>query len=189
MDDADLVRVLKRARAGERKAFAELYRAFSPRVFGLCRRLLGSVDRAEEATQESFLRAQRGMNGYHDSLPFPRWLLGIAGNLCVDRLRRRAVERRIFREEAIEESEAARAGPPPLAAVMEREERGALRRAVEDLPERYRIPLVMRYYGEQEDEEIAGSIGVTRAHVATLLFRARQELRKKLLPSQEEGKP
>lgn len=74
MDQATMEEVLRRARAGEAEAFAELYRQFFRRVFGLCRHLLGSAEAAEDATSEVFMRAQKAMSSYDSALPFPRWL-------------------------------------------------------------------------------------------------------------------
>ena len=55
-----------------------------------------------------------------------------------------------------------------------------MRDAIERLPESYRVPLVPRYYGESSYDEIAQQLGLQKNHVATLIFRAKQELRRKL---------
>ena len=180
MDDAAVKGVLPRLREGDRSAAAELYRAFFPRVFGLCRKLLPSVEDARDAASETFVRAQRAMKTYDETLPFSRWILGIAGNLCVDHLRRRGVEQRIFRQETLEKEEVAAAGPSPLGEALAQEERQTLREALEELPQRYRLPLVLRYYNGSSYDEIARTLQLTRSHVATLLFRAKQELRRSL---------
>ena len=172
--------LLRRAKGGDRAALGEIYRTHAARVFGLCRKLLGSADKAQDAASETFLRVQKAMNGYNPTLPFERWVLSIAGRLCVDRLRRRKVERSIFRDEAIEEREATASGPSPLEAMVAKEERQALRDAVDGLAERYRLALTLRYYTGLGYEEIAETLGVTRKHVAVLIHRARQEVRKAL---------
>ncbi len=76
--------------------FAEIYKTHYRRVFSLCRYLLNSFDIAEDATHEVFLRAQRKLSTYDPSLPFSSWLSGIATNHCIDLLRRRTTEKRIF---------------------------------------------------------------------------------------------
>lgn len=187
MDEEALEGVLRRARGGDAEAYSELYRQFSRRVFGLCRHLLGSPAAAEDATSEVFLRAQRAMKSYDTTLPFPRWLLSIASHYCVDQLRRRRVEQRLFDPAEVEAAEAP-AGEPasPLADLVAAEQHQAVRAAVEDLPERYRLPLVLRYYSELSYEQIAGVLGLNRNHVATLIFRAKQELRRALAPARKE---
>src|SRR5690349_16326200 len=76
--------------------FADIYKTHYRRVFGLCRYLLNSFDAAEDATHEVFLRAQRKLATYDPSLPFSSWVLGIASNHCIDLLRRRSTEKRLF---------------------------------------------------------------------------------------------
>jgi len=186
MDQATLEAVLPRARAGDAAAFAEIYRVFSRRVFGLCRHLLGSAEAAEDATSEVFLRAQRAMNTYNSALPFPRWLLSIAGNYCIDQLRRRRLEARLFVPEEADLAEPAGAGPSPLAGVLTEEKQRAVRTAIEALPERYRAPLLLRYYADMSYEEIGASLRLPRSQVATLIFRAKKELRRKLAPAERE---
>lgn len=177
---------LPRARTGDAAAFGEIYRAFSRRVFGLCRHLLGSAEAAEDATSEVFLRAQRAMNTYNSALPFPRWLLSIAGNYCIDQLRRRRLEARLFAPEEADLAEPAGRGPSPLAGVLTEEKQRAVRSALEALPERYRAPLLLRYYADMSYEEIGATLRLPRSQVATLIFRAKKELRRALAPAEKE---
>ena len=181
MEETELEAVVHRAGQGDAEAFAELYRRFARRVFGLCRYMLGSTEAAEDATSEVFLRLQRSMQGYDASLPFPRWLLSVASHYCVDLLRRRRIESRLFvAEEAATEryAEDAAKRPSPLSEALIREQRDQIRIAITRLPHRYRAPLIMRYYGEMGYDEIAAQLGLQRNHVATLIFRAKQELRR-----------
>jgi len=190
MDQARMAEVLRRARAGEAEAFAELYRHFFRRVFGLCRHLLGSAEAAKDATSEVFLRVQQAMGSYDNTLAFPRWLLSIASHYCLDQLRRRRVERRVFEEPEAEhearEATALAAGPSPLGELLAAEQRAAVRAAVARLSERYRVALALRYDSELSYDEIASALGLSRNHVATLIFRAKQELRRALEPFRKE---
>jgi RNA polymerase sigma-70 factor (ECF subfamily) len=157
--------------------FAELYRSHYRRVYGLCRQLLGSADRAQDAAQEVFIRAHRGFAGYDPAQPFAGWILRIASNHCIDVVRRRKTEARLFGTEADERAEAEAAGPNVLSALMSEERAAEVRAAVGKLPERYRLPLVLAYYGDSSHDEVAAALGITRTHVATLIFRAKQMLR------------
>ncbi len=179
-ENAALDALVRRAREGDADAVGELYRQLRPRVFGLCRHLLGSREAAEDAASEVFLKAQRAMKTYDSALPFPRWLLSIASHYCIDVLRRRRLEQRLFHPGEIESVELSGDHLSPLAEVLLAERRDHVRAAVEGLPERYRLPLVLRYYGELNYEQIAGTLGLNRNHVATLIFRAKQELRRSL---------
>lgn len=180
LDDATLGALVKRAGAADEEALAALYRHFHRRVFGLCRYLLGSETEAEDAASEVFARLPRAMNSYHTSLSFPPWLMSITSHYCVDLLRKRNVERRLFEPAETEAPEAVSATPSPLQEVLTAEARDEVRNAVAVLPERYRLPLTLRYYNELSYDEIAATLELTRAHVATLIFRAKQELRRAL---------
>ena len=98
MEELELESVLELARGHDADAMAELYRRYARRVFGLCRYLLGSTETAEDATSEVFLKLRRSIDSYDGSVPFPSWLLRVAGNHCIDALRRKQRERRVIGE-------------------------------------------------------------------------------------------
>jgi len=180
MDEATLKLLIQRADAKDAGALADLYREFRPRVFGLCRYMLGSREEAEDATSEIFARLQRAMKSYDASLPFPRWLLSITGHYCVDLLRKRRVEQRVFAPASPDLPEPSSTSASPLQELLSLEARETVQKAIETLGERYRLPLVLRYYNDLSYDEIAATLGLTRANVAVLIFRAKQELRAKL---------
>jgi RNA polymerase sigma-70 factor (ECF subfamily) len=182
MEGLDLESVIARARGHDTQALAEIYHRYVRRVFGLCRYMLDSRESAEDATSEVFLKLQRSIQSYDGSIPFPRWLLRVAGNQCIDALRRRQRGRKVIIE--VEDGapviEAASSEPSPLGAVIGTEERAEVRGTIARLPENYRVPLVLRYYSELSYDEIAQQLGLQRNYVAALIFRAKKELRRKL---------
>jgi len=180
MEEATGKAVLERARAGDAEAWTTLYRQFSRRVFGLCRHLLGSREAAEDATSEVFVRVQRAMRSYDSQQPFPQWLLSIASHHCVDQLRRRRVEQRLFEADEAALPELPGADPTPLSELLDAEQRAVLQEAVGELPERLRLPLVLRYYRELSYQQIADELGLNRNTVATLILRGKKELRRRL---------
>src|SRR5713101_487065 len=182
MEGLDLESVMERARGHDAEALGEIYRRYVRRVFGLCRYMLDSRESAEDATSEVFLKLQRSIESYDGSIPFPRWLLRVAGNQCIDALRRRHRGRRVIVE--VEDGaaviEAASSEPSPLGVVIGMEERARVRDTIARLPENYRVPLVLRYYSELSYDEIAQKLDLERNYVAALIFRAKRELRRKL---------
>jgi RNA polymerase sigma-70 factor, ECF subfamily len=160
--------------------FTEIYKTHYRRIFSLCRYLLNSFDAAEDATHEVFLRAQRKLATYDPFLPFSSWLSGIASNHCIDLLRRRSTERRIFDVEVRDNMEPRSGGRTPLGELIASERGHDVRNALSQLPEKYRVPLVLAYYNEMSYDEIAAVLGLGRNHVATLIFRGKQQLREKL---------
>jgi RNA polymerase sigma-70 factor (ECF subfamily) len=160
--------------------FDRLYRESAPRVRALCRYLLGSHEAAEDAVSEVYLKARQGLALYDPRRSFAAWITSIARHHCFDILRRRRVEARLFtRTEIDADALPDGAGPTstPLAGALARESRQALRGAIERLPPRYRLPLVLRYYEELSYDEIARELELTRQDVATLLFRGKHMLR------------
>ncbi len=172
--------LVDRARNGDRGAFDELFRPHEAHVARLCRRMLDSASAAEDAAHEVFIRAQQGIRSYAPERPFRPWLLGIAGHHCIDQLRRRRTEARLFTAGDFESSDLLDPGPSPLRQVVDAEERRELLGAIDALPIRYRLPLVLRYYSELDYDGIADVLGVTRNQVGSLLFRARRRLREQL---------
>ena len=182
MEGQDLESVIERAQGHDAQALGEIHRRYVRRVFGLCRYMLDSRESAEDATSEVFLKLQRSIESYNGSIPFPRWLLRVAGNQCIDVLRRRRRRQQVIVE--VEDGagviEATSAEPSPLGAVISAEEKLQLQAAIARLPENYRVPLVLRYYSELSYDEIGQQLGLQRNHVAALIFRGKQELRRKL---------
>jgi RNA polymerase sigma-70 factor (ECF subfamily) len=174
-----LAEVIARAQRGEGEAFGELYGRFSRRVFGLSLHLLGSREDAEDATSEVFLKMRGALGRYDHAVPFVPWAMAITANHCLDRLRRRRREGRIFEREAEEEvAQEASPTPSPLSEVIDEEQRSAVARALRALPERYRVPLALRYYAEMSYAEIAERLGTTHDQVGVALFRAKERLRR-----------
>lgn len=168
---------------GTDESFEARFAEQSDAVGRLCRRLLGRDGSAEDAVHEVFLRAQRGFSGYDPARPFRAWLLSITSHYCIDVLRRRSREGRIFQASDLEPGDLAGDAPSPLHHAIDAERRNGLLAAVEGLPSRYRVPLVLRYFQELDYQAIAETCGVSRDNVGVLLFRARRRLRDTL----EEG--
>jgi RNA polymerase sigma-70 factor, ECF subfamily len=184
MEGLGLESVIERAQGHDAEALGEVYRRYVRRVFGLCRYMLNSPEGAEDVTSEVFLKLQRSIESYDGSIPFPRWLLRVAGNQCIDALRRRQRGLKVFVEveDGSAVTEAASSEPSPLGAVISTQERAQVRDTIARLPENYRVPLILRYYGELSYDEIAQELGLERNYVAALIFRAKQELRRRLAP-------
>ena len=80
---------LKKAQKGDDLAFSYLVEAYQRPVYNLCYRMLGNAGDAEDAAQETFIRAYKALHSYDPSRKFSTWLLSIASNYCIDQHRRR----------------------------------------------------------------------------------------------------
>jgi RNA polymerase sigma-70 factor (ECF subfamily) len=149
--------------------------------------MLRRPEQAEDAAQEIFLRAYRAFGGYDRSQPFSRWIMTIAARHCIDLVRRRSKERELFAQEHAEVEEPEAESDATLGTLMSAERADEVKAAVDALPEKYRVPLLLAYYNEASYDEIAASLGITRNHVGLLLLRGKRALRAALADSGKEN--
>ena len=173
--DRGEARWLERARQGDPQAFAELVEAYQKPVFNLCYRMLGEGGEAEDAAQESFLRAYTNMRRYDPSRPFSTWMLSIASHYCIDQLRRRRLPLDSL-EELNPWEEPADQAPGPETAAARRQGREAARALLARLGPQDRAVVVLRYWEERSTEEIAGMLSLTVKAVKSRLHRARKQM-------------
>lgn len=177
---------VERARTGEPEALSLLVDEFRPNVLRLCTRMLGPID-AEDCANEAFQKAQLRLTSYDGTQPFGRWLLSIAAHQCIDRLRRRSVEKRIFDASEAEVEDLANNAVSALDLLVQSRLQSSVRDAVDRLPDRHRAPLVLRYFAEMDYDQIGEELGISRSQVASLLFRAKRQLRDHLRSQREAG--
>jgi RNA polymerase sigma factor (sigma-70 family) len=161
-------------------SFSTLFAQHEADVLRVCRRMLAAGDAAEDAASEVYLRARRTFATYDRSRPFRPWLLGVAGNLCIDQLRRRQTESRLFDASDLSDEDLAHPGPSPLRQVLRTEQRAEIANALDTLEEKYRVPLMLRYFSDLDYQDISEVLGVSRNQVGTLLLRAKRKLRSAL---------
>jgi len=161
-----------RARAGDREAFARLVTRHQKAVYGLCARLLRHGDEARDAAQEAFVRAWERRASFDPARDFGAWVLGIARNAAIDRLRRSG------RNEEL--GEIADPAPPADDALDELRGEDALWRALADLAPIYREVVELVYVQGRAVAEAAAILGAPQGTVMTRLFRARRLLRERL---------
>lgn len=175
----ELADAIRRARVGDSDAWADLYRQFAPAVFRFCRRAMPSREDAEDATSEVFLKVRGKLDQYDASRPFNAWLYRVAANQCWDLLRRRRV-RQDLETGDIETIPLEHPDPGQLERLLAERSAAQVRKGLEQLPNRTRMALTLRYYADMSYDEIAETLGVRRAFVGVLLLRARHQLRRVL---------
>lgn len=157
---------------GDQAAFAQLVDAYKIPVYNLAYRMLGNVADAEDASQETFLRAYSQLHTYDPGRKFSSWLLSIAAHHCIDQLRRRR-----FAWLSIDILDGLewlwRNSNQPEQATLDGEDRDEVRRLLLLLPEKYRLVIVLRYWYDLSYKEIAEVTRLSEAAVKTRLHRAR----------------
>jgi RNA polymerase sigma factor (sigma-70 family) len=171
VDEAHLVR---RAQGGDRRAFEALYRSHVERIFATLWRIAGGVEaRAEELTQDAFVRAWQKLPGFRGDSAFGTWLHRLAVNVALMDLRaRRGREDQESGEDDMDRL-AVDGGPAPGAGLD-------LERAVSALPERSRAVLVLFDVEGWKHEEIAAELDIAVGSSKAHLHRARRLLRRAL---------
>ncbi|MCS7219721.1 MAG: sigma-70 family RNA polymerase sigma factor [Anaerolineae bacterium] len=176
MSDQELAWI-QQARAGDHAAFSRLVEAYQTPVYNLAYRMLGNPAEAEDAAQETFLRAYAQLHTYRPEYKFSTWILSIASHYCVDRLRRRRFIWLSTDAEPIQQILHARAaGEEPEAIALEAETRAEIQTVLDRLDPMYREPIILRYWHDLSYKEIAEVMGITEAAVKTRLHRARLQL-------------
>ena len=150
--------------------------------------ILEDAQEAEDAAQETFIAASRALSNYRGEGQVRTWLVSIAVNLCRDRLRRRKVRQAM---QLIFSGLQILAGRPvsPEETVVQNEADRELWQAVDNLDEKHRMPIVLRYGHEMTVPEIAAALGISQGTVHSRLYYARQILSERLgnLHLQEES--
>ncbi len=176
---ADASEAIARARAGDQEAWGDLYREYAPAIFRFCRRALPTREDAEDATMEVFMKVHDKLHQYDSTRPFTSWLYKVAANHCWDLLRRRKI-RQDKETEDLDTLPLEHPDANQLEQLIEKRTSEEVRKALDKLPSRARMALVMRYYSDMSYDEIADELGVRRAFVGVVLLRARHELRQAL---------
>ncbi len=165
---------IQQSLAGDDAAFTKIVETYQRPVYNLCYRMLGDPIDAEDAAQEAFWRAYQNLKRYDPTRSFPTWLLSIAAHYCIDQQRKRRVP--ILSVELLPEEDAPDPAPNPERVVGELEERSQMRRMLGKLGTQDRAAIVLRYWYEFSEEEIARALNLTVSAVKSRLHRARKDL-------------
>jgi len=174
--------LIEAAKAGDQEAFRHIVERYQGAVHNLAYRMLGIPEEAEDAAQEIFVRIYRQLGRYDSERKFSTWTLAIATNYCIDQLRRRRMHF-VPLENIIPWARARDGGPEGEA--LSGESRDEMQRLLKRLPEKYRAPLVLRYWEDLSCAEIAEILGVPEGTIKTQIHRARKQLGKMLAEVEE----
>ena len=182
-DEAPLV---ARAKAGDDGAFSELVEHYERRIFRLAKHITQSDEDAEDVLQESFLKAYEKLDTFQGNSKFYTWLVRIAVNEALMKLRKRKSDKSVSLDEQLDTGEDTVArevavwDDTPEQRYSQEELKGILDQAVEGLEPIYKVVFQLRDVDELSTEETAEALGISIPAVKSRLLRARLQLREKL---------
>ena len=170
---ARLSSLAAQAKQGDHNAFADIYQLRSRKVFYYLAKIRRNSSAADDATAETFLQAWKNIRKLRDPDRFDGWLFRIAHHVAMDELNRPTTT---DLEDAPEPPDL-NAATNPVVMALRRVDSDQIRHALLELPDRYREVLVLRYFGDWSDSEVAQQLNTTQGNVRALRMRAMRRLR------------
>lgn len=175
---------------GDAQAMNELLERYKNPIYRFAFRMMQNSAEAADVAQEVFLRLHQHRDAYRPSGKFSTWIFSIAHNLCVSKLRKKKWlciwPRKDDQPDKLIEIQSP--GPSPGEAVASDEFSNIVKQCIQGLPFLQREALILREYEKLGYQEIAGILKKSLGTVKTLIHRARQNLKNKLLPYLQEVK-
>lgn len=165
---------LQKANQGDQDAFANIVETYQRPVYNLCYRMLGEAQEAEDAAQETFWRAYQNLRRYDPSRSFATWLLSIAAHYCIDQQRKRRFN--TLSLDILPDEDVPDPAPNPEKVFNQLDQKGQLQKLLGKLGPADRAAIILRYWYDFSEEEIARTLSLTVSAVKSRLFRARKEL-------------
>ena len=174
-------RVIRAVLDGDTDRFEDLVHAYEKGIYNLCLRMLNDEQDAMDAAQEAFFKAFRSLPSFRGESRFSTWLYRLAGNVCLDMLRRRPNAPVLSMNDDDVPLILADASASPQEIVERRETRQTVRAALAALPEDFRQAVILRDVNGLSYEEIADVTGLELGTVKSRIYRARKKLAAVLL--------
>ena len=176
-DDNELV---KQVCMGETQLFRLLIERHQQHIFNLCYRMLQQFEEADDATQDTFLKAYRSLKQFRGDARLKTWLCRIARNECLNRLRHEnmaSLDQQLTTDYSFQIADST---PSPLELIEQRETQSIVHEAINKLPHQYRLVITLFHLNGLSYEEISQVMEIPMGTVKTYIFRARELLKSKL---------
>ena len=183
--DQDDQAVVQAVLNGQQHRFAELVDRYQTQIVNYVCRMLGNYEDAVDLSQDVFLKAYSALESYRPQYPFPAWLFRIARNAAIDEIRKRrlstvSLDAPMEFDDGAASREVEASGLDPEDSYLGIEFANRVSAAIDQLPEKYREPIVLRHAADLSYEEIAEALELPIGTVKTRIFRARDALRQSL---------
>jgi RNA polymerase sigma-70 factor (ECF subfamily) len=172
------IELMLRFQKGDERAFEELVKKHSRGLLNLVYRYLGDASRAEDVSQDIFVKVYKARMKYEPKAKFSTWLYRIAVNHCLNEIRSRKSQPALAApvNDLLEEP----SGENPDSRISRAELQAAVKAAIDALPENQRMAVILARYEEMSYDEIARTMDLSLEAVKSVLFRAKENLKEAL---------
>ena len=177
--------IIKRALEGDQRAFSQILNRYRGSIFSLIYKMVHNKEETEDLVQEAFIKAFSSLSSFNEEYAFSTWLYKIAINNCIDHFRKKrlktfSIDSPIESKDGTikrEFSDTTFSADRPL---LSKEKSNLIEEAIEKLPEKYRISIVLRHNEDKSYDEISKILDIPLGTVKARIFRAREMLKKQL---------
>ncbi len=177
--------IVSKALKGDQDAYSLLLTKYRGAIYSLVFKMIKNKEEAEDLVQETFIKAFSALASFNDEYAFSTWLFKIASNNCIDFLRKKRLKM-LSIDKPVQSKDGAmpKEYPDPIRnpemQLIETEKSSIIDVAIDNLPKKYRIAIIMRHKEEKSYEEIAEALNIPLGTVKARIFRAREKLKKYL---------
>ena len=179
------IELIQRALSGEQHAYREILKRYRAPLYNLLFRMVRDKMETEDLVQEAFIKAFGSLATFNDEYAFSTWLYKIAINNCIDHLRKKrlktfSLDKPIDSSDGDIKREIPDLTYQPDHTLLSKEKDKLIADAIQNLPEKYRISIVLRHNEDKSYEEISQILKIPLGTVKARIFRAREMLKKQL---------
>ena len=179
--------LIQKAIAGDETAYRTLLENYRGAIFNLLYKMVRNREETEDLVQEAFMKAFKALPSFNEEYAFSTWLYKIAINNCIDHMRKKrlktySINKPVQSKDGELDREFPDTSMSPDKDLLSEERTNLIEEAIEELPENYKIAIVLRHSEERSYEEIAQLLNIPLGTVKARIFRAREMLKKKLKP-------
>jgi len=177
--------LINRALEGDQQAYQEILRRYRQPLYNLLYRMVRNKMDTEDLVQEAFIKAFSSLASFKQNYAFSTWLYKIAINNCIDFFRKKklktlSIDLPIDSKDGEIKRELPDVSFRPDKNILENEKDQIIQEAIKNLPEKYRVPIILRHQEDRTYEEISEIMAIPLGTVKARIFRAREMLKREL---------
>ncbi|MDZ7333066.1 MAG: sigma-70 family RNA polymerase sigma factor [candidate division KSB1 bacterium] len=185
IDEIPDIELIRRALAGDQQGYREILKRYRAPLYNVLFRMVHNKMEAEDLVQEAFIKAFGALSTFNDEYAFSTWLFKIAINNCIDHLRKKrlktfSLDKPIDAKDGEIRRELPDVTYQPENTLLSKEKTRLIEQAIQNLPEKYRVSIILRHTEEKSYEEISQILNIPLGTVKARIFRAREMLKKQL---------